>query len=57
MQYEIVILAFLESFLLLLKLLRRWRLLVLVQRLRVYSRLQHQNRVQHIHIHANEDKI
>jgi hypothetical protein len=31
-------------------------LLVLVQKLSVYSRAQRQNMVQHIHIHANKTK-
>jgi len=50
-----VILAFLKV-LLLLKVFRgRW-LLVLLRLLNVYSRSERQNKVQHIHIHANKAK-
>ena len=64
MQYEIVfkgdrnvhvILAFLEV-LLLLKVSRGGWLLVLLRLLNVYSQSQRQNKVQHIHIHANKSK-
>ena len=64
MHYEIVfkgdrnvhvILAFLEV-LLLLKVSRGGWLLVLLRLLNVYSRLQRQNKAQHIHIHANKSK-
>jgi len=50
-----VILAFLIVLLLLKGLCRRW-LLVLLRRINVYSRSQRQNKVQHIHIHANKSK-
>ena len=50
-----VILAFLEV-LLLLKVSRGGWLLVLLRLLNVYSRSQCQNKVQHIHIHANKAK-
>ena len=49
-----VILAFLKL-LFLLKLLRRW-LLVLLRWINIYSRSQRQKQVQHIHIHANKGK-
>ena len=64
MQYEIVfkviggvhvILAFLKL-LLLLEVSREGWLLVLLRLLNVYSRSQRQNKVQHIHIHANKAK-
>ena len=64
MQYEIVfkgdrnvhvILAFLKLLLLLEVPRGRW-LLVLLRRINVYSRSQRQNKVQHIHIHANKGK-
>ena len=64
MQYEIVfkgdrnvhvILAFLEV-LLLLKVSRGGWLLILLRLLNVYSQSQRQNKVQHIHIHANKSK-
>ena len=64
MQYEIVfkgdrnvhvILTFLKLLLLLEVPHGRW-LLVLLRRINVYSRSQRQNKVQHIHIHANKDK-
>ena len=53
-----VILAFLQVLLLLKLTRRRWllRVLVLLRRINVYSRSQHQNKVQHIHIHANKVK-
>ena len=50
-----VILAFLKL-LLLLEVSRGVWLLVLLRMLNVYSRSQRQNKVQHIHIHANKDK-
>ena len=50
-----VILAFLKLFLLLKVSRGRW-LLVLLQRINVYLRSQRQNKVQHIHIHANKEK-
>ena len=50
-----VILAFVEV-LLLLKVSRGGWLLVLLRLLNVYSRSQRQNKVQHIHIHANKRK-
>ena len=64
MQYEIVfkgdrivhvILAFLKLLLLLEVSRGRW-LLVLLRLLNAYSRSQRQNKVQHIHIHANKRK-
>ena len=51
-----VILDFLKL-LLLLKVSRRGWLLVLLRLLNVYSRSQRQNKVQHIHIHANKAKL
>ena len=55
-----VILAFLVLLLLLLKLvgIRLLRVLVLglLRWINVYSRSQRQNKVQHIHIHANKGK-
>ena len=50
-----VILAFLKLLLLLEVSRGRW-LLVLLRMLNVYSRSQRQNKVQHIHIHANKAK-
>ena len=50
-----VILAFLKLLLLLEVSCGRW-LLVLLQRINVYSRSQRQNKVQHIHIIANKGK-
>ena len=50
-----VILAFLKL-LLLLEVSRGGWLLVILRLLNVYSRSQRQNKVQHIHIHANKAK-
>ena len=50
-----VILAFLKLLLLIEVSRGRW-LLVPLRLLNVYSRLQRQNKVQHIHIHANKAK-
>ena len=50
-----IILAFLKVFPLL-KVSRGSWLLVLLRLLNVYSRSQRQNKIQHIHIHANKEK-
>ena len=50
-----VILAFLKL-LLLLEVSRGGWLLVLLRLLNVYSQSQHQNKIQHMHIHANKSK-